>query len=270
MDRFPAEPTYAADCEITGLSSNPSEDGGGVNIGLPVARKRDRSPAFYSRYKVDPAAWVALMDRRGHSPILVMHGFGPQRKDGPIMWSEYIDVRYDRPFNYSLDCGFWSMKCGAHADAIADYLFSVGRFHAFGCDPAHRPSLQERHSFWRYHGGKEPDKNEEMVAACNAPTTRWYKIPAGADEMAPAIAEGDHIAVDVRVTHFIPGQIFLMELNGQVVIRRIGSSPDGPTLLADNPKFPPVNLSSDEVTSHRMIGRIASIGRDAPGIKRAA
>jgi hypothetical protein len=107
--------------------------------------------AELSLRQISASDWVAIMDRRGQAPMLILHGYTRIKMAGPIKWHESIMI-CGRDYNDARDRQIWSIKDRMYDD-ICDYLASVGRIAPSDEKLTARPPLEDRHSYDLRHAG---------------------------------------------------------------------------------------------------------------------
>lgn len=82
-------------------------------------------------------------------------------------------------------------------------------------------------------------------------------VRARGDSMLPTIADGDHIVVDERDTRVskIPG-IFVLRLDGVLLVKRVSKADDGVQIESDNPAYPPIVTNAVDI-----LGRVVWLSR---------
>lgn len=82
-------------------------------------------------------------------------------------------------------------------------------------------------------------------------------LPAQGDSMSPTIPNGAPMLVDTSKTEVRNGFIYVFNIDGDLVVKRIERLPDGTfDLISDNRNYPTRNLSRDTVSSMTVIGRV--------------
>lgn len=82
-------------------------------------------------------------------------------------------------------------------------------------------------------------------------------LPAQGDSMSPTIPNGAPMLVDTSKREVRNGFIYVFNIDGDLVVKRIERLPDGTfDLISDNRNYPTRNLSRDTVTSMMVIGRV--------------
>lgn len=119
-----------------------------------------------------------------------------------------------------------------------------------------------------------PSAGHGSVAISEIPTTRvaferhWLIdigvqpnaaviLPAQGDSMSPTIPNGAPMLVDTSKREVRNGFIYVFDIDGDLVVKRIERLPDGTfDLISDNRNYPTRNLSRSTVTSMTVIGRV--------------
>lgn len=119
-----------------------------------------------------------------------------------------------------------------------------------------------------------PSAGHGSVAISEIPTTRvafeqrWLTdigvspkdaviLPAQGDSMSPTIPNGAPMLVDTSKREVRNGFIYVFNIDGDLVVKRIERLPDGTfDLISDNRNYPTRNLSRDTVTNMMVIGRV--------------
>ncbi|RXJ70669.1 hypothetical protein CS022_22655 [Veronia nyctiphanis] len=77
------------------------------------------------------------------------------------------------------------------------------------------------------------------------------------DSMEGTFNHGDMLFVDTGVDDFIMDAVYVLDLNGQLYIKRLQMRPDGVLLMiSDNPKYQPYEINPEEKTTLRVLGRV--------------
>ncbi len=85
------------------------------------------------------------------------------------------------------------------------------------------------------------------------------------DAMVPTFRPGDVVLIDTRSRRFPGAGLYLLELGGEPVIRRIATLPDGTLRLqCDNQAYLPVEVSEAEARALRVRGRVFWAGQECP------
>jgi transcriptional regulator with XRE-family HTH domain len=105
--------------------------------------------------------------------------------------------------------------------------------------------------------GKTAAVSADTARALTLTPGRLLAIDADGDSMAPRIAEGDTLIVDLNDIDLVDGKIYAVVASGQPRVSRVFCLPSGRTLLRpDNPSHPPLELDADQL---RVVGRVALI-----------
>ena len=120
----------------------------------------------------------------------------------------------------------------------------------------------------------QPSAGHGSVAVNEVPSTRvaferhWLAdigvqaeaaviLPAQGDSMEPTIRNGSPMLVDTSKKEVRNGFIYVFDIDGDLVVKRIERLPDGTfDLISDNRNYPIRNLSRDSVTRMTVIGRV--------------
>lgn len=82
-------------------------------------------------------------------------------------------------------------------------------------------------------------------------------LPAQGDSMEPTIMNGAPMLVDTSKTEVRNGFIYVFNIDGDLVVKRIERLPDGSCdLISDNVRYPPRNLSQNTVLNMTVVGRV--------------
>jgi len=82
------------------------------------------------------------------------------------------------------------------------------------------------------------------------------------DSMAPEIKHGDTVLVDQSQTDVIPGNIYGIGIDEEIVVKRIEKAPGMIVLISENgTKYPPLNVIINDHSNVRIIGRVIWLGR---------
>lgn len=83
-------------------------------------------------------------------------------------------------------------------------------------------------------------------------------LPCQGDSMEPTIMNGAPMLVDTSKTEVRNGFIYVFDVAGDLMVKRIERLPDGTiNLISDNSeKYPPRNLAQHEVSRMLVIGRV--------------
>jgi len=82
-------------------------------------------------------------------------------------------------------------------------------------------------------------------------------LEAFGDSMEPTIADGDVIMIDVVVDDLVSGRIYVVDLSGELLVKRIQRRVNGSILvLSDNPRYPPEEVSAADAHHLRLVGEV--------------
>lgn len=82
-------------------------------------------------------------------------------------------------------------------------------------------------------------------------------LEAFGDSMEPTIADGDVIMIDVVVDDLVSGRIYVVDLSGELLVKRIQRRVNGSLLvLSDNPRYPPEEVSAADAHHLRLVGEV--------------
>lgn len=82
-------------------------------------------------------------------------------------------------------------------------------------------------------------------------------LRARGDSMLPTIADGDQIVIDERDTRVgTTPAIFVLRIDGVVLVKRVSKRVDGMVIESDNPAYPPITSTAAEI-----IGRVVWLSR---------
>ena len=100
----------------------------------------------------------------------------------------------------------------------------------------------------------------------------WLQRKGDADQMVlmdvfghsmkPEIKEGDTVLVDQSQKDVIAGAIYAVGIDDTIMVKRLEKHPHKLVLMSDNKEFAPLFLSSDEMNSIRIIGKVLWICRE--------
>ena len=76
------------------------------------------------------------------------------------------------------------------------------------------------------------------------------------DSMSPMLQSGDTILVDQGRRDPQDGQIFLVGLGDELLVKRLHRNARGWSLISVNPTFPPVDLEESDLDNFRVYGRV--------------
>lgn len=83
------------------------------------------------------------------------------------------------------------------------------------------------------------------------------------DSMSPTLENNDLILVDESQRDPIEGCLFLVLVNGQLMVKRVSMRPDVIEFISDNPQYTRIQISAkDESSQVILFGRVLWVGRD--------
>ena len=82
------------------------------------------------------------------------------------------------------------------------------------------------------------------------------------NSMEPGIADGDMVLVDRSIMTPVPRSVMAVGYDDAIYIKRLEQHVHGVRLVSDNPDYPPVTVSGDEMNSFRIIGKVVWLCRD--------
>ena len=75
--------------------------------------------------------------------------------------------------------------------------------------------------------------------------------------MAPTLLDGEWVLVDLRCDHFDDDDVYVLQFDGRLRIKRLQLQLDGAVLVkSDNPEFEPQTVSADKTDLLRVIGKV--------------
>lgn len=82
------------------------------------------------------------------------------------------------------------------------------------------------------------------------------------DSMEPTLSEGDVVLLDMTTKSVLDGSIYVLQLNGGLLVKRIHRKLDGSVVVkSDNPRYDPEIVSEDSADLLKIIGRVVWVGR---------
>ncbi len=82
------------------------------------------------------------------------------------------------------------------------------------------------------------------------------------DSMEPELKEGDTVLIDQSQRDVLAGALFAVGIEDVIMVKRLEKRPGKLILLSDNPAYESIILSSEEMKSVRIIGRVLWVGRE--------
>jgi phage repressor protein C with HTH and peptisase S24 domain len=81
------------------------------------------------------------------------------------------------------------------------------------------------------------------------------------DSQQPELNDGDLVMYDASQPYRAPG-MYVLVLDGELVVKRLQRTKDGVAVLSSNPAFPPIDVSADEADDRvRVLGKVVWSGR---------
>lgn len=89
------------------------------------------------------------------------------------------------------------------------------------------------------------------------------KALAEGDSMAPTIAEGAELLIDTTDDRLANGKIYALNVDGQLIVKRIHRPVKGGiVLISDNKEYPAEEIASDSQTEIQIIGQVVWSGKN--------
>ncbi|MBW7472317.1 XRE family transcriptional regulator [Marinobacter sp. F4218] len=86
---------------------------------------------------------------------------------------------------------------------------------------------------------------------------------AKGDSMEPTISDNETVMVDTSETKLRDGHIYVIRNGDHLLVKRIQTLwNDGVQLLSDNKEYPPQEISSSDLESLEVIGKVVWVGKD--------
>ena len=83
------------------------------------------------------------------------------------------------------------------------------------------------------------------------------------DSMHPTLCDKDMVLVDETQKDIFEGKIYVIRIDGQIVVKRMGKKPGKLILISDNrERYEPLDVSSEQEQSIEIIGMIVWMGRE--------
>lgn len=84
-------------------------------------------------------------------------------------------------------------------------------------------------------------------------------VHARGDSMVPTLGDGDLVMIDTTDIGRAEG-LFAVALGDELYVKRLSIGIEGSQLLSDNRAYPPVTLTSDQLATLKIIGRVVWVG----------
>lgn len=81
------------------------------------------------------------------------------------------------------------------------------------------------------------------------------------DSMSPLIDSNDLLIVDLNQKKFLSEEIYVVRIDDTLLVKRLQKIPDGVVLVSDNPKYKPIELTTEHFSSDNIaiIGKLVSV-----------
>ena len=104
-------------------------------------------------------------------------------------------------------------------------------------------------------------RREWLYRRGNASKMSLFKVVG--DSMSPTLENNDLILVDESQRDPIEGCLFLVLVNGQLMVKRVSMRPDVIEFISDNPQYTRIQISAKDASSQVILfGRVLWVGRD--------
>lgn len=87
-------------------------------------------------------------------------------------------------------------------------------------------------------------------------------IDINGNSMEPELKHGDTVMIDTSQQDILAGSIYAVGIDDTIMVKRIEKHPGKLVLRSDHKDYEPVYLSSDEMDSFRIIGKVVWVSRD--------
>jgi phage repressor protein C with HTH and peptisase S24 domain len=85
-------------------------------------------------------------------------------------------------------------------------------------------------------------------------------LRAQGDSMVPTIQDGDRMLIDERDRKLTAkGGVFVLRLDGALMVKRVAKAGDGIAVTSDNPEFPPIAVQAPDAVE--VLGRVVWLSR---------
>ena len=99
-----------------------------------------------------------------------------------------------------------------------------------------------------------------LLASLGVREDQSAMLRAQGDSMVPTIHDGDRMLIDERDRKLTArGGIFVVRLDGALMVKRVAKTGDGIAVTSDNPEFPPVPLQKPDAVE--ILGRVVWLSR---------
>lgn len=98
--------------------------------------------------------------------------------------------------------------------------------------------------------------------ALGIPVSDLALINVKGDSMEPTLSNGDVILIDMGKDGFDDNAVYVLRLNGTLLVKRVKRNFDGSVLVSsDNAMYPPDTIKDDMVDTLNVVGRVVWCGR---------
>lgn len=102
---------------------------------------------------------------------------------------------------------------------------------------------------------------QDFLHASGIPQDKAVTMFVRGDSMEPVIKDGDIILIDQSDIVPRDGFIYLMNLAGALMVKRLFRLPNGWRIYSENAKYLPTDVLGDELESLKVFGRVRWFGR---------
>lgn len=105
-------------------------------------------------------------------------------------------------------------------------------------------------------------KEDWVRNALGIPVSALALINVKGDSMEPTLANGDVILIDMSIDGFDDNAVYVLRLNGTLLVKRVKRNFDGSVLVSsDNAMYPPDTIKFDVIDTLNVVGRVVWCGR---------
>ena len=105
-------------------------------------------------------------------------------------------------------------------------------------------------------------KEDWVRNALGIPVSALALINVKGDSMEPTLANGDVILIDMSINGFDDNAVYVLRLNGTLLVKRVKRNFDGSVLVSsDNTMYPPDTIKFDVIDTLNVVGRVVWCGR---------
>lgn len=98
--------------------------------------------------------------------------------------------------------------------------------------------------------------------ALGVPVSSLALINVKGDSMEPTLSNGDVILIDMTLDGFDDNAVYVLRLNGTLLVKRVKRNFDGSVLVSsDNAMYPPDTIKFDVIDTLNVVGRVVWCGR---------